>query len=695
MTATKSPQTSPLEQLDLVLDQIAAQSQDIRERYSAQIASPVESQDLQEVASGGRLVARLLADIDEALKQIYVAGLAYPDPELPDELAALAERSERHGLATATEHLLGLRANLEAIGKERDLAWRQQLSSAAWSRTQRFVAWLRLFRTEHGFLQVQGQLAAQSTGTVERRRVAYPARTMSVWPVGIELSPGGRLVIFARDLDSELVVLLRDQLAEYDPEHPLRSHAISRLFQDSVRLGDVLSSVIRLENHPVVQRHKALLFRPAFQATPKLLPVADNFEAPALTQMPLDESSGVPVPVHSAGPAHLRLHVTREGGVLEIKSSKGGAVPIELDAYALKFNLTKLMLREATETLELDAVVLPRKDALLVLSVTTPLDNTVYPSHDPALFRVGDVVLVRRAETTRAALGKTHPVLGLWLRVAAGILGGNTADELTQLHADVTRITARSLDDHYRLGLAAFILGVPYAPRGLVSMIQQTLSLAALVDKSELDLEELAFVLGQDPSSVSAADLRLINGDAIYKAIWLAMAAEVDQTLLPYMEAVLTTRYSGELRDPTPGDVCARTLLMALSALAADDGFDELPELIEAIEAEADGGGPLRFLMAYVMELRDIEGKARDTPMPEFIELFWYADTVGLLAGTDRLGTPVTMLGINRERLSQSCAEALCRWSADPQRPTRHVSLQAADAMFVLAAAGLRDLMVC
>ena len=38
---------------------------------------------------------RLLEDIEEALGQVFAAGLAYPDPELPDELASLAERAGR------------------------------------------------------------------------------------------------------------------------------------------------------------------------------------------------------------------------------------------------------------------------------------------------------------------------------------------------------------------------------------------------------------------------------------------------------------------------------------------------------------------------------------------------------------------------------------------------------------------------
>ena len=59
------------------------------------------------------LIQQLLGDVQEALSQVFVAGLAFPDPDLPDELAALAERAERFGL-TLIGFVSGERFNVYA-----------------------------------------------------------------------------------------------------------------------------------------------------------------------------------------------------------------------------------------------------------------------------------------------------------------------------------------------------------------------------------------------------------------------------------------------------------------------------------------------------------------------------------------------------------------------------------------------------
>ncbi|MCA9538364.1 MAG: hypothetical protein KC620_05720, partial [Myxococcales bacterium] len=117
---------------------------------------------LADVVADGPLLARLLDDLTDAIDQLFVAGLAHPDADLPDELAALIERAERAGLATATDGLKRLRDAVVALraAAPPGVEAPRELAAAAWDETQRLVAWLDLFRREFALLRVEGQLAA-------------------------------------------------------------------------------------------------------------------------------------------------------------------------------------------------------------------------------------------------------------------------------------------------------------------------------------------------------------------------------------------------------------------------------------------------------------------------------------------------------------------------------------------------------
>jgi hypothetical protein len=375
--------------------------------------------ELAQAAQEGRALTRFLQDMEEALKQLFVAGLAYPDPELPEELEALAERAGRHGLFSAVSSLLRLRAWLEGIGGQRDLLLRQQMAQRAWDEAQRFLAWLRLLRGEHDFLMVQGRMAAEATEEVRDNRASYPTRSATVWPLGMELDSGGRLLVFCQEVETGRYVLLRDQLAEFDAQDPLGGRAISRLFQDAIRLSRLFESVVRLEDHPVVARAATWLFRPAFQATPRLLPVSSAFRAPEIPELEL-EANGEPR-VSRAIPSLLRGYLVMHNGRPDVRLPNHGSARLQ-GGEVLRLNLTKLLLREQVERQEVELVVMPRDEGLLPLSLRTDFDGRVFPAQDPTLFRLSGDVLNARAQghaaTAPGGLG------ALWLRGGRGAAGG-------------------------------------------------------------------------------------------------------------------------------------------------------------------------------------------------------------------------------------------------------------------------------
>jgi hypothetical protein len=92
-------------------------------------AEPPAPDDLAEMASGASLVDQFLAEIAEAIRQVCVAGLAFPAPELPSTLDDLAERAAALRLATAFETLKRLRVRVAAVLAEPALEQRPALSA--------------------------------------------------------------------------------------------------------------------------------------------------------------------------------------------------------------------------------------------------------------------------------------------------------------------------------------------------------------------------------------------------------------------------------------------------------------------------------------------------------------------------------------------------------------------------------------
>jgi hypothetical protein len=680
-----------------------AEAQGARASYGA---DPPTAADLAELGAQARVVDLFLSDLGEALRQICVAGLSFPAPELPETLASLAERAKAHRFSTSQELLARLRLRVGAILGEPDIEARHHYARGAWAEAQRLITWLRLYRAEHDLLTVQSRMAAEASGKPAARPEAYRTRSLGVWPVGIDLASSGKLLIFALGVEGGEAVVLADHLAEFDAEAPLSSRAISRLFQDGVELRKVLASVIRLEDHPVVERGGALLFRPAFRSIPRVLPVADSFRPPALRELKVARVGHLP-----AGLFSLSVVARRTGGRLRVEHD-GDEAPLA-PSPLLRFNLSKLLLRERARSIELDLAVVTQEDRLSVLSTSTDLDGRVFIAHDPALFAVPREVLQTLAE--KASSPEQGPAL-LFLRAATQALGGGKPARLEALCHEVEAAASAGIDDAYRLALAGALLGLELPGAKVKPLIEEALSLLAATSAEGVDMGKLARCLGRRESEVSTGDMHLIDGRVAYRAIWLAMEANLVDELRDQLARVLAARYAGELRSPGVGDVCARALLLALlsgstpaetSAVAArpegaapededeDEGEDEEEKDGEdagaAVHGAAgDAAAALAFLEAHLATILPSRRTSKTPPTPEPLELVQLGDTRAFLRGEHRLGRTLEALEVPREKLRQLAVDALLDWLVEPSvAPSRGALLGAADALLAVLAAGL------
>ncbi|MCU0684332.1 MAG: hypothetical protein MUF34_19170, partial [Polyangiaceae bacterium] len=529
-------------------------------------AEPPAPDDLAEMASGASLVDQFLAEIAEAVRQVCVAGLAFPAPELPSTLDDLAERAAALRLATAFETLKRLRVRVAAVLAEPALEQRPALSADAWEETQRLIAWARLFQREHDLVTVQSRMAAEARGegsALPASAAAVPSRSMTLWPLGIDLSPGGKLLIFCRDLESPAVAVLVDHLAEVRHDDPLGGKAISRLFQESLSLGSLLRNLLRLDEHPVAERGGVLFFRPAFGSKPQSRPVADSFVPPALPALALEPGTARPL-----GPGRLSSRLRWASGALHVSDEQGRPLPLSLTPL-LRFNLSKLLLREASRSLPLELVVVGRGDELRVLSAQTDFDGRVFPAHEPSLFTLAREVLQTRLERARPG-----DALALaYAQAAACFLGGASDDALDALRTRLAELSPRGLEATYRRALAGALHNAALPAESVRPLLDD--ALAQLAPDADVDLARLARILGRD--SASSADLRLLEG-AAYPLVWLAMEAGLVEALRPALQTLLDGRLAsvgpalpaGSSDDDAAGtaaslsDVCAKALLTAL-----------------------------------------------------------------------------------------------------------------------------------
>jgi hypothetical protein len=678
---------------------LAAQAAEAEALRSASRGQPPTEQDMAQALPSMRLVDLFLSDLNEALRQIFVAGLSFPDPELPATLGELQERARALRVATAFERLGKLRAWLLATLAEPNLDARSPLAAGAWDETQRLLAWARLYKAEHDLRVVQARMAAEAQGLKIEAEPTFPTCSASLWPVGIDLAPSGKFLVYGVSIDSVKPVVLVDHLAEYNRESPFEGRAISRMFQEAIELPRLLRSLIRLEDHPYSEKDGALHFRPAFRTTPRLLPLSETFRPPKLPTLSVGLGAQIP-----SGPFLLDAVVSWSSGRLHLGSLRG-EIPIRMTPL-LRFNLAKLLVREGLRRDEIQICLQAKDDEFELLHVTTALDGRVYPTCDPTAFRVAREVLQTRSSRVQIP---GEPTAELFLRVAAHALGRGNQERIAELRRQVLVAKPAGIEEHYRLALARVLLGVALDPNRERPFLQDAMAVLLRTVGAPVDLSRLSRVLGFPLAQTSASDLRHIDGAFAYRVLWLMLQSDLVDEFRGLLEQLYEGTYKGELKDPGVGDVCTRALLMALLAQPAvgrtakhgerddedeeeDKEDDEEEEGIEVVlDRGLEGWTKAReFLQAHLADLAPKKSTTKSRPLPELIELLQLGDTRAFLYGEDRLGRTVEPLGVPAEKLRHACVEALLSWcsAVDGECPRWQEATGAADALLVIMAAG-------
>lgn len=218
-------------------------------------------------------VRNWLAEVDEAVGRLFVAGLAHPPQDLGPTFELLAHRAATLGAPTAQQGLDRLAHQIESLSPgPPDREQRRVLADAALTEVMGFLTWLRLFR---------GQVDLQEAGAaaeVEAERDDVPRYTGRMQVLGLYLD-GDRLVIVGRDEAGQPLHAV-DPLADVDPLDPCGSVVISRLLQRPLALLDLLDGQLEFEGHPFGQARHGRLLKPAFRAVPTLRPHTASYQGP-------------------------------------------------------------------------------------------------------------------------------------------------------------------------------------------------------------------------------------------------------------------------------------------------------------------------------------------------------------------------------------------------------------------------------
>lgn len=481
------------------------------------------------------LTPRLLGDLDELLGSMYVGGLAYPDPDLPTDLRALAERAASLGLATANGSLNTLAERLEALVAESGRSGRRDRANEVWDELQRLVCWQRIFRTEHAFMMVQARLGASGDAPVKREPPSFPTESRRVFPFGLELA-GNRLVLWCRDLDNADSVVLVDELVERSDTDPIHTKAISRLFQDSVLLREVLSAVVVLHEHPVALKGGRRVFSPAYATRPTLQVVAVGYEPPRLPQIPL---SGVGTPDFSGvvGAGRLVVVANRSSNRISLRTEQGISTGIAVSP-TLRANLIKLLVRDQVESVALDAVVVHRRHGPVLLRVDDELEGACFPVQDPRLFRPTPTQLAANAGDSLAGLGLRAVLATDQDAALVGALDGFRPDD----------ISARFAVEWARAAVTE-----PGLPAGL-------------------------------PLEISAA---LTAGQGGFGTLWLVSRFGLVEELEVQIRAFYRGFYAEFPPEPSISDLCCRALLSAWLEIEDIDPLKFLEAHLSALRLSA------------------------------------------------------------------------------------------------------------
>lgn len=657
-------------------------------------SQPPTENDMVQAFASMHLVDLFLSDLNEALRQLFVAGLSFPDPELPSMLLELQERARSLYLATASERLGKLAIWLRATLSEANLDARLPLSSSAWDEAQRLLAWARLFKIEHDLRVVQIRMSAEAQGIKIDTEATFKTCSLSIWPVGLELAPSGKLYIYGISIDSKRTVVLVDHLADYSKEAPFSGRVISRMFQDGIDLSRLMRSQIYLEEHPFTEKNGALFFRPAFRTIPKILGVAESFKPPALPVLQVGLNVQIPT-----GPFQMEAAVNWSSGRLYLGSLRG-EIPIRVSPL-LRFNLAKLLVREGLRRDEISICLLAKEDEFELLSIQTALDGHVYPVIDSTVFRVARVVLQNRALRTNIP---GSSITELFLRVATHTLGDGKEENIETLRQRALNTTPQGAQEHYYLAFTKTLLGLPLDPNKERPFLQEALAMLLRPSSTPVDLSQLSRLLGLPRSNTSPSDLRSIDGAFIYQVLWLIRECNLVDELRPLLEHLMAARFEKELKDTTVGEVCSRALLLAYLAQPTtgkiaihplpskeEEEDDEEEEEGEFLDRTLEGWVKAQeFLEAHLKDLAPKKSTTKSRPLPELIELLQLGDTRAFLYGDPPLGQTLAPLNIPIEKLRHTCIEALLAWCAaiDSERPGEQDALYAANAILVVVASG-------
>ena len=590
-------------------------------------------------------------DVNEVIEQVAVAGLAYPDPDLPDAVDALADRGAGLGIRTPVAPLLRLAACLRLCPPEADAEARRLAGVAAFDAVQRVTVWLRLFRREQSLLIVASQIA-NIDSDAQSRRSTVPTRSLQAWPLGFSYA-AGRLTILAQDRDDGAPVIIRDAVPDFDLTDPFARPYLSRLFQAAVPLGNVLDSLLIFSDHPYAKRGGATVFAPAFQVAAQVRPVTANFEPP-------------PLPAAQPG--------TRQPGFLaaEIRNADTGpgfwlpaysTMLAVADSPILALNMMKAVTLQSPSSdapTPLTLCVIGGPQGARVLHAVIDGERT-FPAADPTAFRWRPTALMQAAANGPA-----------WLRAAAAIHGGAAPAVLDEWRTYWP--AAPSIPTAWQASWIRAALGEPPPQDAQVGALIQ-LALRAAIRTQDCAPEELAQLVGV-PRGALGSNAREIDGRLVFMAVWLAVRGGERDVHLPMLRALFTARYTRLDTEPGLHDICVRALLMA--AFAEETALDEGTDLVE-------GYVPIReYLQTHLSSLVRRPGSAEPRPLPPLDALLAFADTWARLNGADPHQLPVAKLGLDRATLGAAIGRALYAWRREGA-PGRI----AADALWVGASAGL------
>lgn len=465
--------------------------------------------DLRAWHASAEPVQRWFAALDDLLGAVAVAGLAWPDADLPDDLRALAEAGGGFGAEAGAARLAAFGEAAAAVREAPVGPERIAAEGRAFTALMAVVAWRRRIRRELDLVEVQAALVVRGTSEAAERPRGGPVLSGSFGVVGVELV-ADRLAIHALDLDRGTPALLVDRVDDVDPADPFGRPLVSRLFQARVRLGEVLRGAIALRDHPVSQQGSLAVVRPAFDAVAVARP---RREAPPLA--PPLPAGGFPA---AGAPARLELALGRAGDRAVVRRADGASLEVPETAI-LRFNLTKLALRDEP-VVTLPGAVGVRQANPALLAVDHPVDGRGFPAVDPRAFPLSPASL-------RSRVTGEGPEAD-WLRAGLSREAGEAppADLERRLAAPPATVEAA-----FWAGRAARVLGLELPPAHLALAARQ----------------------------VTAAP----TATARWWAVWLLLGQEDDATRRA-LRSVWTATYEQPNPHPEPADLCARAALIPL-----------------------------------------------------------------------------------------------------------------------------------